>query len=82
MQSDGGVSVVCGEQSESGSKGVSVNSDGVVARADLDGLGVFFDGFFPVVEACLSLKLDIVVLDLFSVGVCELGRGDGSALGS
>ena len=79
MQSVGGVSVVCGEQSEARSKGVSINSDGVVARGDLDGLGVFFDGFFPVVEACLSLKLDIVVLDLFSVSVCELGRGDGSA---
>ena len=70
---------MCGEQGEAGSEGVGIYSDGVSARGNLYGLGVVFDGVVPVVEACLSFKLGIIALDLFSVGVGELGRGDGSA---
>lgn len=73
------MSGVKADRVEAGSEGVGINSNGVGARGNLYGLGVVFDGVFPVVEACLSLKLDVVVLDFFSVGVCELGRGDGSA---
>lgn len=54
MQNVGGVSVVCCEQGETRGECVCEYSVGVSARGDLYGLGVVFDGVFPVVEACLS----------------------------